>query len=658
MFFPVPALSSKSQYSSPYYDVCAPFPCGNITFVFPFSPSSSFGSGPYDCGLPRYQITCASSSLPDLLLSDRLFRVTNLYPSDSDRLVNVVDQQLIEDLSSNSCDSLGNLSISSPKMAPMTLVLGANVTLYKCLNTTVMSRQFLDEMKENYSCNDGYEVYVWRGVAGFGVDPPENPNGCIPVGLPVSQASLQKYGFLNKSDENEGKVLINVLREGFSLQWPFMSDCESCEAGGGRCGFDGGSETIICFYKGGPGQYQDSWDKKRKLIIGLSTGIPSIILLLVFLPLFFKYRRRASSIFKLSKSRDTASKEGLSSAEQFIRNYRSNLLTNYAYSDIQKMTKGLSEKLGEGGYGNVYKGKTSDGRVVAVKMLENGGVNQNFKNEVATIGRIHHVNVIRLLGFCWDGRKQALIYEFMPNGSLADLLLKDGIRSSIGLPKLLDIAIGVANGIEYLHNGCDSRILHLDIKPQNVLLDRDFSPKISDFGLAKIYSRNRSHVSMTGAWGTIGYIAPEIFLRNLGNPSHKSDVYSYGMLLLELVGARKNVAPQSDSSEAYFPGWVYDKLTKGNDQNHFTDILDASEQEETDVARKMMMAALWCIQISPTDRPSMIRVLEMLTGDVEAIKMPPRPYFFSPPRVHFEHEVTSFSSDTTTLPIASNSQES
>lgn len=176
--------------------------------------------------------------------------------------------------------------------------------------------------------------------------------------------------------------------------------------------------------------------------------------------------------------------------------------------------------MGEGGYGNVFKGTLADvfkrtladGRLVAAKMLEKVHDNgQDFVNEVATIGTIHHVNVIRLLGFCWEGSRRALVYEFMPNGSLGDLISKVDVTHFLGWPKLLEISIGIAHGVEYLHQGCDTRILHLDIKPHNVLLDENYNPKISDFGLAKSYSRKQSVVSLTTAKGTIGYIAPEIF---------------------------------------------------------------------------------------------------------------------------------------------------
>lgn len=315
------------------------------------------------------------------------------------------------------------------------------------------------------------------------------------------------------------------------------------------------------------------------------------------------------------------------------------------------MTGGFKDKLGEGGSGNVYKGKMPDGRLIAVKILERSSHEMShFMNEVATIGRIHHLNIIHLFGFCWDGPKQALVYEYMPHGSLGDLLSDEGLRLSVGLAKLLEIAIGVSRGIDYLHNGCDSRILHLDIKPSNVLLDHNLNPKISDFGLAKVHSRDRSAISLTNARGTIGYIAPEIFMRNMGNPSHKSDVYSFGMLLLDMVGGKKYAPSEmATSGEKYFPNWIYDKLKEEVEMEG----IDSVVEEEVGMAKKMVMVGLWCIQVDPRDRPSMGRVIEMLNGSVEAIQMPPKPSFFSPPRLQ-EFSCSNSDSDSTSLVLQNN----
>ena len=169
------------------------------------------------------------------------------------------------------------------------------------------------------------------------------------------------------------------------------------------------------------------------------------------------------------------------------------------------------------------------------------------------------------------------------------------------------------------------QILHFDIKPHNILLDEDFTPKVSDFGLAKLYSTDDSIVSITVARGTICYIAPELFYKNIGGVSFKADVYSFGMLLLEMVGKRKNVnAFAEHSSQIYFPSWIYNKYDQGED----TEMGDATEDEKKYI-RKMVIVALWCVQMKPMDRPSMSKALEMLEGEVELLEMPPKPTLWS-----------------------------
>ncbi|XP_040972447.1 rust resistance kinase Lr10-like [Gossypium hirsutum] len=166
------------------------------------------------------------------------------------------------------------------------------------------------------------------------------------------------------------------------------------------------------------------------------------------------------------------------------------------------------------------------------------------------------------------------------------------------------------------------QILHFDIKPHNILLDENFNPKVSDFGLAKLYSVDDNIVSLTAARGTIGYIAPELVYKNLGGISFKADVYSFGMLVLEMVGRRKNLNAFADrTSQIYFPSWIYDRLDQGEDM----ELGDISDDEKV-MIRKMIITSFWCIQLLPSDRPSMNKVLKMLESNVELLEMPPKPF--------------------------------
>ncbi|KAF8107373.1 hypothetical protein N665_0122s0018 [Sinapis alba] len=317
------------------------------------------------------------------------------------------------------------------------------------------------------------------------------------------------------------------------------------------------------------------------------------------------------------------------------------MLKRYSYARVKKMTNSFVHVLGEGGFGTVYKGKLPDGNQdVAVKILkESKGNGEEFINEVASMSRTSHVNIVSLLGFCYEGNKRAIIYEFMPNGSLDKFI-------------------------------SENKIVHFDIKPQNILMDNDLCPKISDFGLAKLCKNKESVISMLDARGTAGYIAPEVFSKNFGGVSHKSDVYSYGMVVLEMIGARnidKDESSGSNNSSMYFPDWIYKDFERGEIMTIFGDQIT---EEEEKVAKKMVLVGLWCIQTNPSHRPAMIKVIEMLEGSIEALQVPPKPLFFLPAMVpetvedsnetssfsdtsQFERGTLSASEDTLRLPTKS-----
>ncbi|KAJ9679593.1 hypothetical protein PVL29_021501 [Vitis rotundifolia] len=378
----------------------------------------------------------------------------------------------------------------------------------------------------------------------------------------------------------------------FSLTWS-ESICGNCEKAGQKCRLKTNSKgpETECIPKG--------------VILGF------FVLVFVIIILHRVYRSNESK------------RDNIVRIEKFLEDYKALKPSRYSYNDIKKLTNHFKDKLGQGGYGTVYKGKLSNEVLVAIKILNDSkGNGEEFINEVGTIGRIHHVNVVRLVGFCADGVKRALIYEFLPNESLEKFIFSTSIKThSLGWEKLQEIAIGIAKGIEYLHQGCDQRILHFDIKPHNILLDENFNPKISDFGLAKLCSKDQSAVSMTVARGTMGYIAPEVLSRNFGNASYKSDVYSFGMLLLEMVGGRKNIDVTVETNQAYFPEWVYNQLDQGEDVH-----IRIEEEGDIKIAKKLTIVGLWCIQWYPIDRPSMKVVVQMLEREGDNLTIPPNPF--------------------------------
>ncbi|KAM3258542.1 hypothetical protein ACQJBY_050351 [Aegilops geniculata] len=315
--------------------------------------------------------------------------------------------------------------------------------------------------------------------------------------------------------------------------------------------------------------------------------------------------------------------------KKILGNYGSLAPRRYKFSHLKKITKSFGEKLGEGGYGMVYKGTLPNGRHVAVKFLhDTTGNGEEFVNEVISIRRTSHVNVVTLLGFCLEGSKRALIYDYMPNGSLDKFIYTENSKQALGWEILYEIATGIARGLEYLHRGCNTRIIHFDIKPQNILLDQDFVPKIADFGLAKLCNPKESYLlSMDGMRGTVGFIAPEVFSRRFGVVSTKSDVYSFGMVLLEMVGGRRNLrASVERESEVYFPDWAHNHLTQFGCLQPFDLGLDGPEE----IAKKMATIGLWCIQLSSASRPTMSKVLEMFEKSVDELEIPPKQFIYSP----------------------------
>ncbi|XP_073133348.1 G-type lectin S-receptor-like serine/threonine-protein kinase LECRK3 [Henckelia pumila] len=293
----------------------------------------------------------------------------------------------------------------------------------------------------------------------------------------------------------------------------------------------------------------------------------------------------------------------------------------FSFKELQEATNGFKEELGSGACSTVYKGtlKNENGRLIAVKKLNKVAkeVEQEFKAEVNSIGRTNHKNLVHLLGYCDEGQNRLLVYEYMSNGSVASFLFDN---SRPNWYQRMQIAFSTARGLCYLHEECSTQIIHCDIKPQNILLDESLVPKISDFGLAKLLRPDQTRTT-TGIRGTRGYVAPEWF-RNLPI-TVKVDVYSFGILLLELICCRRNVETNvTNGNEVILADWVYDCYQEGRLR-----LLVADDEEALDDIKrleKFVMVAIWCIQEDPSIRPNMKRVLHMLEGSVE-VPFPPDP---------------------------------
>uniref|UniRef100_A0A0A9E7P7 Protein kinase domain-containing protein n=1 Tax=Arundo donax TaxID=35708 RepID=A0A0A9E7P7_ARUDO len=294
----------------------------------------------------------------------------------------------------------------------------------------------------------------------------------------------------------------------------------------------------------------------------------------------------------------------------------------FRYTDLRRATKNFSEKLGGGGFGSVFKGHLSDSFAIAVKMLHGARQGEKqFRAEVSSIGIIQHVNLVKLVGFCCEADRRLLVYEHMPNCSL-DVHLFQCHGTVLDWTTRYQIALGVARGLAYLHHSCQDCIIHCDIKPQNILLDASFTPKIADFVMAKFVGRELSSV-VTTMRGTIGYLALEWISGT--TITSKVDVYSYGMVLLEIISGKRNLGVEFSSNGDqvdYFPVQVAHKFLSGDvvnlvDENLHGDV-NLEEVERT------CRVACWCIQDNEFDRPTMGEVVQFLRGISEP-EMPPMP---------------------------------
>ncbi|XP_024180095.2 G-type lectin S-receptor-like serine/threonine-protein kinase LECRK3 [Rosa chinensis] len=290
----------------------------------------------------------------------------------------------------------------------------------------------------------------------------------------------------------------------------------------------------------------------------------------------------------------------------------------FSYNELKRATNGFKQELGKGSFGAVYKGALNRGKkLIAVKRLEKlvEEGEREFRAEMQAIGRTHHKNLVRLLGYSVEDSKRLLVYEYMSNGSLADLLFKKEWHPA--WDERVRIAVDVARGLLYLHEECKSPVIHCDIKPQNILMDEFWNAKISDFGLAKLLMPDQTR-TFTGIRGTRGYLAPE-WQKN--NPiSVKADIYSFGIVLLELVCCRRNLDVSVRAEEIVLSTWIYKCFVS----RELHKLIVGGEEVNKKSLENMVKVGLWCIQDEPALRPSMKSVVLMLQG-ITDISIPPCP---------------------------------
>ncbi|XP_012454549.1 cysteine-rich receptor-like protein kinase 46 [Gossypium raimondii] len=301
----------------------------------------------------------------------------------------------------------------------------------------------------------------------------------------------------------------------------------------------------------------------------------------------------------------------------------------FKFSTLEKATDCFNEanKLGSGGYGEVFKGTLPDGREIAVKRLYVNGRNRSREiyNEMDVISKAQHKNLVRCLGGCFTIIENFLVYEYLANKSLDSILFDPEKKKELDWGKRQKIIMETAEGLEYLHKGCEVRIIHRDIKASNILLDIKFRPKIADFGLARLCSRDSDRISLVNntVAGTFGYMAPEYIAK--GRLTEKVDVYSFGVLMLEIISGVKNTKIESDN---YFETLVTDAW-RHFQSNTTTKIIDESlnPEDQIEEIKRQIQLGLLCTQAEPTLRPNMSKVLQILRHKDMDLPSPTKPPF-------------------------------
>ncbi|KAL7097478.1 hypothetical protein ACP275_10G147100 [Erythranthe tilingii] len=349
-----------------------------------------------------------------------------------------------------------------------------------------------------------------------------------------------------------------------------------------------------------------------------------IILLLALLILIFVFRK----FIKPAKVKMLIARTIKQPVAKDVLSGNLRTITYFHFNTLKKATKNFHQNnlLGRGGFGPVYLGKLEDGSLVAVKKLcveKSQQGESGFLAEVKTITSIQHKNLVRLLGCCSDGAHRLLVYEYMKNRSL-DLIIYGKSDVFLNWGTRLQIILGIARGLQYLHEDSHVRIVHRDIKASNILLDDKFQPRIGDFGLARFFPEDQAYLSTTFA-GTLGYTAPEYALR--GELSEKADIYSFGVLVLEIISCRRNTDLKLPSEMQYLPEYAW----KLYEKSMLINLVDPRIREDCLVEKDILQAtrvAFLCLQPLANQRPPMSEIVAMLTCKVELEGiLPMRPAF-------------------------------
>ncbi|AES59550.2 cysteine-rich receptor-like protein kinase 26 [Medicago truncatula] len=345
--------------------------------------------------------------------------------------------------------------------------------------------------------------------------------------------------------------------------------------------------------------------------IGIALGVPIAIVVMVFIFICIYLRLR-----KPKKTCEEVQEEEEDdiidiTTEQLQLDFNTIRIATNDFSD--------SDKLGKGGFGAVYKGRLFNGQEVAVKRLSmnSGQGDSEFKNEVFLVAKLQHRNLVRLLGFCLEGRERLLVYEFVCNKSLDYFIFDQAKRAQLNWGKRYLIILGIARGILYLHQDSRFRVIHRDLKASNILLDEHMNPKIADFGMARLFGVDQTQENTNRIVGTYGYMAPEYVMH--GQFSVKSDVFSFGILVLEIVSGAKNSSIRDGENTEYLSSFAWRNWREGTATNIIDSTLNNDSRNEI---LRCIHIGLLCVQENIVNRPTMASIVVMLNSDSVTLPMP------------------------------------
>ncbi|XP_015074283.1 protein NSP-INTERACTING KINASE 2-like [Solanum pennellii] len=422
-------------------------------------------------------------------------------------------------------------------------------------------------------------------------------NNSLSGAIPLDLANMTQLSLMDLSFNNLSSPVPRLLAKTFNV----LGNPMICATGKEKeC--NGTTPMPLSFSSNNPQNVQSSGKPKtHKVALAFGTSLGCIFLLIVGFGFFLWWRQKHNKqIFFDSNEHHNE--------EVCLGNLR-----RFQFKELQSATNNFSSKniLGKGGYGNVYKGRLSDGVIVAVKRLKDGnavGGNQQFQTEVALISLAVHRNLLRLYGFCMTPTERLLVYPYMSNGSVASRLKA---KPTLDWGTRKGIALGAARGLLYLHEQCDPKIIHRDVKAANILLDDYCEAVVGDFGLAKLLDHHDSHVT-TAVRGTVGHIAPEYL--STGQSSDKTDVFGFGILLLELITGQRALEFGKAANQK---GAMLDWVRKIQQEKRLDMLVDKDMKNEYDTIEleEMVQVALLCTQYHPSHRPKMSEVVRMLEGD-------------------------------------------